>query len=101
MVLRKDYLVSLVYAGHNTAAVRFADRVNTVSPTYAADQTPAYGETLEACCLLSAVSYPALSMASIPRFIAVDDKYIAQTTADTLEQRKTTKANKLPCKEVG
>ncbi|MDJ0617103.1 MAG: glycogen synthase GlgA [Calothrix sp. MO_192.B10] len=87
--------------GHNTmaAAVQYADRVNTVSPTYAAQiQTATYGEQLEG--LLSFVSG---KMSGILNGIDTDvydptnDKYIAQTfTPDTLDKRK---ANKIALQE--
>lgn len=87
--------------GHNTmaAAVQFADRVNTVSPTYAQQiQTPAYGETLEG--LLSFISGKLSGIVNgidTEVYNPVDDKYIAQTfTIDTLEQRK---ANKIALQE--
>ncbi|MEM7724749.1 MAG: glycogen synthase GlgA [Cyanobacteria bacterium P01_A01_bin.45] len=87
--------------GHNTiaAAVQFADRVNTVSPTYAQQiQTPTYGETLEG--LLSFISG---KLSGIVNGIDTDsynpetDKYIPQNfTADTLDKRK---ANKIALQE--
>jgi starch synthase len=82
--------------GHNTmaAAVQFADRVTTVSPTYAQQiQTAAYGETLEG--LLSSISN---KMVGILNGIDTDtyhpatDKYIPQNfTADTLGKRRINK----------
>jgi starch synthase len=87
--------------GHNTmaAAVQFADRVNTVSPTYARQiQTASYGETLEG--LLSFISG---KLSGILNGIDTElydpsvDKQIAQTfTADTIELRP---ANKVALQE--
>jgi len=87
--------------GHNTmaAAVQFADRVNTVSPTYA-DQikTPAYGETLEG--LMSFISGKLSGIVNgidTEMYNPANDKYITQTfDAETLEQRQ---ANKIALQE--
>lgn len=82
--------------GHNTmaAAVQFADRVNTVSPTYARQiQTPAYGERLEG--LLSFISSRLsgiLNGIDTESYDPATDKYIAQNfTAATLEARSPNK----------
>jgi starch synthase len=87
--------------GHNVmaAAVQFADRVNTVSPTYAEQiKTPAYGEALEG--LLSFVSG---KLSGILNGIDTEiydpgkDKSLEQTfTVNTLERRA---ANKIALQE--
>jgi len=87
--------------GHNTmaAAVQFADRVTTVSPTYA-DQikTPAYGEGLDG--LLSFISGKTSGILNgIDRdlYNPATDRVITQTfTPDTLERRA---ANKVTLQE--
>lgn len=87
--------------GHNTmaAAVQFADRVNTVSPTYAQQiKTPAYGEQLEG--LLSFISGKLNGIVNgidMEMYNPATDKHLAQTyTAKTLERRK---ANKIALQE--
>lgn len=87
--------------GHNTmaAAVQFADRVNTVSPTYAKQiQTPAYGEGLEG--LLSFISGKLsgiLNGIDTESYNPAVDKSLPQTfTADSLDQRV---ANKIALQE--
>ncbi|MBW4619036.1 MAG: glycogen synthase GlgA [Cyanosarcina radialis HA8281-LM2] len=87
--------------GHNTmaAAVQFADRVNTVSPTYAEQiQTAEYGEGIEG--LLSFISGKLSGILNgIDREVynPADDKYIPQTfTDETIEQRR---ANKIALQE--
>ena len=87
--------------GHNTlaAAVQFADRVNTVSPTYAQQiQTAEYGETLEG--LLSFISEKTVGIVNgidTESYNPQTDKYIPNNfTADTFEQRS---ANKIALQE--
>ncbi|MBW4650281.1 MAG: glycogen synthase GlgA [Kastovskya adunca ATA6-11-RM4] len=87
--------------GHNTlaAAVQFADRVNTVSPTYAQQiQTVEYGETLEG--LLSFISEKTVGIVNgidTEIYNPETDKYIQQNfTADTLAKRR---ANKIALQE--
>ena len=87
--------------GHNTmaAAVQFANWVNTVSPTYAAQiKTPTYGEELEG--LLSFISGKLsgiLNGIESDSYDPATDKALAQTfTADTLDRRA---ANKIALQE--
>lgn len=87
--------------GHNTmaAAVQYADRVNTVSPTYAKQiQTAAYGETLEG--LLSFISGKMVGILNgidTTSFDPATDKHVVKAfTTDTLTERK---ANKVALQE--
>jgi starch synthase len=83
--------------GHNVmaAAVQFADRVNTVSPTYAQQiQTKEYGETLEG--LLSFISGKMrgiLNGIDAESYNPATDEYIPQQFATkTLDKRSINKA---------
>jgi starch synthase len=83
--------------GHNVmaAAVQFADRVNTVSPTYAQQiQTKEYGETLEG--LLSFISGKLrgiLNGIDAESYNPATDKYIPQQFATkNLDKRSINKA---------
>lgn len=83
--------------GHNTmaAAVQYADRVNTVSPTYAAQiQTIEYGEKIEG--LLSFISGRLSGIVNgidTEVYDPANDKALAQTyTAKTIEDRAKNKA---------
>ncbi len=87
--------------GHNTmaAAVQFANKVNTVSPTYAEQiKTATYGEQLEG--LLSFISGKLSGIVNgidTKSYDPATDKYIVQNfTADTLDKRK---ANKIALQE--
>ncbi len=87
--------------GHNTmaAAVQFADRVTTVSPTYAQQiQTASYGETLEG--LLSFIGGKLsgiLNGIDTEIYDPAHDRALTQSfTPDTLEVRK---ANKVTLQE--
>ena len=84
--------------GHNTmaAAVQFADRVTTVSPTYAEQiRTPAYGEQLDG--LLSFISGKMSGILNgIDRTLydPATDRHIPQTfTAETLDNRAANKVS--------
>ncbi len=87
--------------GHNTmaAAVQYANRVNTVSPTYAQQiQTIEYGETLEG--LLSFISSKLSGIVNgidTESYNPATDKYInTNFSIDTLDDRR---ANKIALQE--
>jgi starch synthase len=87
--------------GHNTmaAAVQYADRVNTVSPTYAEQiKTVAYGEQIEG--LLSFISGKLSGIINgidTELYNPASDKYITQTfNTNSLDKRK---ANKIALQE--
>ncbi|MBW4682176.1 MAG: glycogen synthase GlgA [Microcoleus vaginatus WJT46-NPBG5] len=87
--------------GHNTmaAAVQFADRVNTVSPTYAEQiKTAAYGEQIEG--LLSFISSKLSGIVNgidTESYNPATDKYLPETfTTETLDNRI---ANKISLQE--
>ncbi|PSB03443.1 glycogen synthase GlgA [Merismopedia glauca] len=76
------------------AAIQFADRVNTVSPTYARQiQTPEYGEKMQG--LLSFVSGKLSGIVNgidTEAYNPANDKYLASNfTVETIEKRITNK----------
>jgi starch synthase len=82
--------------GHNTmaAAVQFADRVTTVSPTYAQQiQTPAYGEQMDGLLsFINSKSSGILNGIDRELYNPEKDRSIAQPfNVDTLEERRENK----------
>jgi starch synthase len=87
--------------GHNTmaAAVQFANRVNTVSPTYAQQiRTVEYGEKIEGLLsFISEKSWGILNGIDTEQYNPATDVSLKQTfTADTIEKRL---ANKVALQE--
>ncbi len=84
------------YQANNTMAggILYADQVNTVSPTYAAEiKTPVHGERLENLLSLKGERLRGiLNGIDMEQFNPATDPIIKQTfTADTLEQRQVNK----------